>query len=219
MYADRRTSEGFKPASLGIALAVNGAVVAALWLASPHVITVHVDRPFKTYSVPIDPPPEPLPVPAAKPLARTMTVPPVRTPVPVIDVLTPIVPIATTADPVPAPNPSATASGVAVDPVPTATPTPVLVDASVDPRYAADLQPLYPPEETRAGREGRVVVRVLVGVDGRVKQVEPVSATSDAFFRATAQRATSRWRFRPATRDGIPVEAWRTMAIRFVLKA
>jgi len=62
-----------------------------------------------------------------------------------------------------------------------------------------------------------VVVRVLVGTDGRVKAIERVSATSDAFFAATRRQALSQWRFRPATRDGVGVESWYRMSVTFVL--
>ncbi|WP_165899542.1 hypothetical protein [Sphingomonas sp. PP-CE-1G-424] len=51
-----------------------------------------------------------------------------------------------------------------------------------------------------------------------MKQVERVSATTDAFYRATFDRALAKWRFKPATRDGVPVEAWRSMALTFVLQ-
>jgi len=93
----------------------------------------------------------------------------------------------------------------------------VLIEASSDPRYAGDLQPVYPPSEQRAGREGRVVVRVLIGTDGRVKAVEPVSATSDAFLDTTRRQAIGKWRFRPATRDGVPVESWKRIGVSFSL--
>ena len=66
----------------------------------------------------------------------------------------------------------------------------------------ADFQPVYPAAERRAGREGRVTVRVLVGVDGRVKQVERVGATSDAFWQATEARAMSEMAVQPG-------DAWR----------
>jgi protein TonB len=60
-------------------------------------------------------------------------------------------------------------------------------------------------------------VRVLIGTDGRVKEVQQISAASTAFFEATRKQALTKWRFTPGTRDGAPVEAWRTMAVRFEL--
>src|SRR3546814_1786436 len=93
---------------------------------------------------------------------------------------------------------------VALDPPPP--PLPPLIAAQADPRYAAALQPAYPSAERRANREGNVVIKVLIGTDGRVKRVERVSATSDAFFEATRRQALGHWRFKPATRGGVPPE-------------
>ncbi|MBX9731987.1 MAG: energy transducer TonB [Sphingomonas sp.] len=56
---------------------------------------------------------------------------------------------------------------------------------------------------------------MLIGIDGRVSAVERVSATSDDFFETTRRTALSKWRFRPATRDGAPVERWRVMRVTF----
>jgi len=94
-----------------------------------------------------------------------------------------------------------------------------MVDAVADPRYARDFQPDYPAGERRMGNEGKVVIRVLIGPDGRVKQVERVSAASAAFWQVTERQALSRWRFRPATRDGVAIESWRTMTVRFEMES
>jgi protein TonB len=51
-----------------------------------------------------------------------------------------------------------------------------------------------------------------------VKEARRVAATSDAFWQVTLDRALAKWRFKPATRGGIPVEAWRTMSLTFVLE-
>jgi protein TonB len=59
---------------------------------------------------------------------------------------------------------------------------------------------------------------VLIGVDGRVKAAQSVSATSAAFFEATRRQALSKWRFKPATRGGIPEESWKTLSVRFLIK-
>ena len=93
----------------------------------------------------------------------------------------------------------------------------MLIGANIDPRYANYLQPPYPSDEIRAGNGGRVSVRVLIGVDGRVKDIEKLSAASDSFWDATRRQALSKWRFKPATRDGAPYEAWKTMNVSFVL--
>ncbi len=94
-------------------------------------------------------------------------------------------------------------------------PDPVRVEARIDPR--SELQPPYPASEERAQREGSVTVQLLVGSDGRVKEVDKVRATSDAFYRATEQQALRRWRFKPATVDGRPVESRTSLTVHFRL--
>ena len=106
---------------------------------------------------------------------------------------------------------------VIADPAPPRDPPapPVRRGAEIDPRFASALQPQYPASEQRAGRTGTVVIRVTIGADGRVRAAERVSATSDAFWAAAERQALSRWRFRPATVDGRPVESSRVMTIHF----
>ncbi|WP_238147137.1 energy transducer TonB [Rhizorhabdus dicambivorans] len=96
-----------------------------------------------------------------------------------------------------------------------AIPDPVFITATIDPAAMPRFQPDYPPELIRADIEGTATVRVLIGVDGRVKSVELVSAAHPGFFEATRRQALRYWKFKPATRDGIAVESWRTMTVRF----
>jgi protein TonB len=72
---------------------------------------------------------------------------------------------------------------------------------------SGELQPPYPASEQRLEREGRVVIRVTIGPDGRVRAAQKVSATSDAFYTATERHARARWRFEPAKVDGRPIDA------------
>ena len=220
MYADRRSAKhGLDPRSATIALVINGAVVAALIFAAPAVVDIHRQPPLTITEIKIAPPP-PDPLPPPKPLARANPAPhPVIVPIPVV-ASTPSIdpgPVTFTQLPAAPSDGTGTAMGTATA-TPTPTPTPALVGPQLDPRFARDLQPDYPSEETRAMREGRVVVRVLIGIDGHVKLVEKTSATSDAFWRATQRQALAHWRFRPAMRGGVPEEAWKTMAISFVLR-
>lgn len=221
MYADRHAGTDrfgaarFSPTGLAGAIGINVAVVAALMVAAPLVVAPppRVDPPIDTYNVP--PPPEPAP----EPLPRSDARPAPRPDAPRPKVAPPAPGDWTvTADPLPLPPDNIDpGTGTAPEPADLPTPTPVIVAPGVDPRFAGDFQPTYPPSERRADREGKVTVRVLIGADGRVKRVERVSATSDAFFRVTEQRALARWRFRPGTRGGVAQEAWRTMTVTFVL--
>ena len=220
MYADRHAQPArFKPAGLAAAVAINAAFVAALVFSAPEMVKRIVDRPLETYQVPDTPPPPPEPDP--KVVQRRPDTPTERIPVP-IPLIRPQPTIDlgdTTTDPLPPMKPIGGDAGTMLaEPVlPQPAPMP-FVEPGIDPRHAGDLQPAYPAAERRAGRDGRVSVRVLVGVDGRVKQAEQLSATSDAFWRATLDQAMRKWRFRPGTRGGIPVEAWRTLTLRFELR-
>jgi protein TonB len=93
---------------------------------------------------------------------------------------------------------------------------PVRVDALFDPRFGGQ-QPPYPSSEERAEREGQVRIRVTIGADGRVIATQRLAATNDAFWRATEAQARNRWRFRPATLDGRPVQASKVITIHFRL--
>ncbi|MEG3088846.1 energy transducer TonB [Sphingomonas sp. PB4P5] len=221
MYADRYGKSGIKPGALTIAIGLNGAIIAALIFSAPNIVQ-SIDKTFTAKLIPL--PVDPLPLPDPKPKIETK----IRSDPRVVDppprerptVSDPIAP--TNSGNFYEPGPPGVDGGVTggtgtIEPPYVAPHVPVLVGARPDARFARAFQPAYPPGERRAEREGRVTVRVLIGVDGRVKQVELVSAASEAFFDATRQQALDKWRFTPATKDGVPQEAWRTMSVSFVL--
>jgi protein TonB len=222
MYADRYARRRqISPGGAALALAINGAILAGLVLFANPTFKKVIDNPFRIENIPLDPVKPPPPPPPPKPQPQQKHVEPAP-PQPVDSSKAVIV--TKTADPTPVPLPTFTPTpidgagsgggGVSLPAKPT---PPVLTTPTIDQRYANLFQPVFPPDEQRAGHNGRVVVRVLVGVDGRVKDIARVSATSDSFFEVTRKRALDKWRFKPATRDSIPVEAWREVAVSFVL--
>lgn len=219
MYANRyHGSHASRPVSAGAALLVNGALIAGLVFAVPQVVTGPGGTTLTTKNIPITPPPPPEPERKREEvkIAKTPTTPPIHQP----DhrVITPPTgpAMGTTRDPVlPGNDPPFGPAGpgtIVIDPPP---PPPVIIDAAIDSRYAGSFQPEYPGPELRQEREGLVKVRVLIGADGRIKAVEQLSSPTPGFFEATRRHALNRWRFRPATRDGIPVESWKVMTVRF----
>ena len=219
MYADRNARGArFNPVGLTAAIAINAAFVAALMFSVPTMIgSAPVENSLTIYPVPPAPPPPPeqidKPVVPAKHPIETIT-----TPIPKV-ASDPTTDFTATTDPQPPVGPTiGTDPGVVVDDPPLPPPVLTYVEPAIDSRYARDFQPIYPAAERRAEREGRVTVRVLIGTDGRVKEARRVAATSDAFWQVTLDRALAKWRFKPATRGGIPVEAWRTMTLTFVLE-
>lgn len=212
-YLDQRKRS---PISLAAALAINGAVLGALLTINTGVIdsgpTV-IDTIVPTIAPdPVPPPPEPpRETRAAQQPQRQSFVTPTRTIIPL-----PTNRFETVITPPQLPTPPGREiEGLSVTPTPRPASTGIFVGPQLDRRFAAALQPPYPAGKIRNEEEGVVVVRVLIGPDGRVKRVEKVEAADDAFYQATLQQALKRWRFKPATRDGVAVEGWRTMTVRF----
>jgi protein TonB len=84
-------------------------------------------------------------------------------------------------------------------------------------RYRDTPRPDYPESARREGREGRVLLRVLVDDQGRARQVEiNTTSGSDALDRAAAE-AIKRWRFHPARYGEQPIESWLRIPIEFRL--
>lgn len=220
MYAQpARTQSGSRSLSLGAALAINGALIAGIISAAPDILPPEVVT-LIGRNIPL-PQPTPEITPAPLPTAALPQPQPRKQPQPqpsaVPDASTTLLPGAG----------DHTSSGSVIDydppvappiPIPTFTTQPVLVGAQPDPRYAGQLQPPYPPGAMRMGEEGEVSLRVLIGADGRVKAVERIAATNDSFWEATRRQALARWRFKPATRDGVAVESWFTTRVRFVIE-
>jgi protein TonB len=209
-------AHGIRPGSALAALGLSAAMVSGLIMSSPEM-RKKTDTILELIPIALEKP-KPEPVEEVKPIVATK-LPPVVIPKPLV----PVEPVALDPEPftiTPISGP-ASGSGTGLDPItilppqPTPTPMPVLTRPQMDARYARDFQPPYPPSEQRAGREGLVSVRVLIGADGRVKQIEKIAAASDAFWAVTERQALTRWRFRPATRDGVAMEAWREMTVRF----
>jgi TonB family protein len=89
--------------------------------------------------------------------------------------------------------------------------------AAAQARYRDTPKPDYPDSARREGREGRVLLRVLVDDQGRSKKVEINSSSgNDALDRAAAE-AIKRWRFHPARSGDQPIESWVSVPIDFRL--
>lgn len=84
-------------------------------------------------------------------------------------------------------------------------------------RYSDTPKPAYPESARREGREGRVLLRVLIDEQGETKAVEVSrSSGSDALDHA-ASSAIKRWRFHPARSGDQAIESWVNVPIDFRL--
>lgn len=204
------------PMSMSAAILVNGSIILAVAL-SPLVVKPEKPGP-RVIGDPItlQPPPKPVEdTPKASP-----ETPPIFVPKPIIDT-----------QPPPKPGPTTTHMETDNGPIMDGTgggddstsiirdlpksPMPIFKAAFRDPRFARAFQPDYPVGMLRQEIEGSVTVRVLVGTDGRIRQVQVIRATDPDFAKATERQALKAWRFKPATRDGVPVEDWQTLTVRF----
>lgn len=89
----------------------------------------------------------------------------------------------------------------------------------IDPKYKRRFQPEYPPTSRRLNEEGSVVLQVLVGTDGTVKDGKV--QTSSGFPRldeAALKHALRAWRFTPGTEDGAPVQTWHSVKVTFKIE-
>jgi periplasmic protein TonB len=89
---------------------------------------------------------------------------------------------------------------------------------SAVPDYQVNPKPPYPLIARRIGAQGEVLLRVLVRQDGSVAAVELAQSSGFWLLDESATRTVrENWRFIPAQHDGIPVESWVEVPIRFVL--
>ena len=79
-------------------------------------------------------------------------------------------------------------------------------------------EPEYPAANRQRGDQGVVTVLLRISENGEVIGVELVSGSGHPALDDSARRAVQRWRFRPATRDGVPVAGSIRTAIHFRLR-
>jgi protein TonB len=86
------------------------------------------------------------------------------------------------------------------------------------PAPVREVRPRYPEMAQAAAIEGRVVVHVLVGRDGRVIKVEVDPKHTVPLLEGAALEAARQWVFKPAFTDNKPVAVWVALTFNFVLR-
>lgn len=86
------------------------------------------------------------------------------------------------------------------------------------PQVVFKVEPKYPELARRAGKEGLVILRILITKTGNVDKVIVVSAPEKLGFEDAAIEAVKQWRFKPPTIGGVPVDVWCTLPIKFKLE-
>jgi protein TonB len=162
------------------------------------------------------PPAPPKPTPVKQPTPKATA--PVKTMAPL--------PLAI-ADPTPSPHaptgviaPAAPAPPVAA-PVAEAPPAPAPVRVqlpSSDADYLQNPKPPYPSMSKRLGEQGKVVVRVLIEVDGKAQKAEIKQSSGFDRLDQAALNTVLRWRYVPGKHAGVAQTMWFNVPINFVLE-
>ena len=89
----------------------------------------------------------------------------------------------------------------------------------VPPRVASTAAPVYPQALRDAGIGGRVVMRGVIGIDGRVESAEVVRSSGNSTLDNNALSAFYKWRFSPAKNDaGQKVRCYFVQGFPFVIE-
>ncbi len=209
------------PKGLAATMAINGGVILAIILTPSYIIRDKNTPHTSVFNIPISKPQEP--DKQQKSSKNTMINNPIFAPKPKADLPDPPAnQTSTTHDDTGPVNSFSNGDGgnIAVDPPkPKAQPLPVPIfkPAARDPHFARDFQPPYPYDMEQREIEGLVTAKVLIGTDGRVRQVIIVSASHPSFGKAVEKQAIKSWHFIPATRGGNASEDWLTLTVRFTL--
>jgi TonB family protein len=103
-----------------------------------------------------------------------------------------------------------------------------LLKYAKEPELVSQVQPSYPELARKAGMQANFLVKLLVKKDGQVgdasiTKTSPFDAKADtvaykSMFEESALGAVKQWKFKPAEKDGMPVDAWIMVTIRFKLQ-
>lgn len=75
----------------------------------------------------------------------------------------------------------------------------------------------YPSLAKRSGVEGKVIVNVLIGINGKAEKMEIVESNPEGVFEDAALKSLKYWQFRPGIKDGELVPTWVLIPVTFKL--
>ena len=94
---------------------------------------------------------------------------------------------------------------------------PVLDSSAVKIRNRTD--PVYPSASRRAGEQGTVVLKILIGEDGRARDVQVAQSSGFSRLDDAAVDAVRKWRFTPSVQSGAVQGGWVTLPVTFRLNS
>jgi protein TonB len=90
-------------------------------------------------------------------------------------------------------------------------------DVDTKPKVIRQMPVSYPKLAKQNGIEGRVVVRVLIGKNGKAEKLEVVESKPEGVFDENAMKSLKYWQFRPGILNGELVSTWASIPISFKL--
>lgn len=90
----------------------------------------------------------------------------------------------------------------------TVVPLKLAADAPGMIRFDSCARPSYPEEELRQKHQGMVILRLLIGADGKVRQSLVATSSGYSALDQAALVAISKCSFNPPMVNGKPVDAW-----------
>ena len=174
---------------------------------------------LSTFIEPLQPKPEPPPTqksrlaPPQTASVRAQALPPAPMPQTIADTSpAPNVPTGMVADPAPL-----RAITAPVMTAPVVTPPQIELPSS-DAAYLQNPAPVYPAISRRLGEQGKVVIRVLIGLDGTAQQAQVQQSSGFSRLDQAALSTVGHWRYVPGKHAGVPEAMWFNVPINFVLE-
>jgi protein TonB len=78
------------------------------------------------------------------------------------------------------------------------------------------IEPRYPSPAKVMGMQGSVLIKAIIGKDGRIERTEVVSG--QPLLAHAALDAVRQWRYRPYYLNGMPIEVETQITVNFVLQ-
>jgi TonB family protein len=88
-------------------------------------------------------------------------------------------------------------------------------DVDSPPKLVRQMPIKYPSQAKKDGITGKVVVRCLIGADGKTAKMEVVESEPVGIFDDSALSTLKYWQFRPGVKQGEMVATWVKVPIKF----
>ncbi len=202
-YAQQHRSSSNQLVGIAFVVLFHALLIYALVNGLARKVVEVVKGPLETKIIQeIKPPPPEAPPPPPPKLALP---PPPFIPPPEVNIAQPAAPVQNTI--------TSVTNTAPVQAAPVAAPTGVRKDPVV--RAKSCREPEYPSSSERLGESGKVILALLVGLDGKVVDSKVEKSSGFPRLDEAAKSALSLCKFEPGTVDGKPEQAWGHIAYVF----